>query len=80
MEPGHLGTPQPVRRSPYNRSRVANGKLLPATDGRSLAARRFRDLYEDTDGLGGANHLSEGQRQLARRAAMLSSDRKGRKP
>jgi transposase len=33
-----------------------------------------RDLYEDTDGLGGANHLSEGQRQLARRAAMLSSE------
>jgi hypothetical protein len=32
-------------------------------------------LYEDiTDDLGGADHLSESQRQLARRAAMLSSE------
>jgi hypothetical protein len=63
---------QPVKRSPYNRSRTANGKLLPATDGRSLAARRFRDLYEDiTDDLGGADHLSEGQRQLASRKPPL---------
>jgi hypothetical protein len=58
------------------RSRVANGsKLLPLTDGRSAAARRFRDLFEDICvDLGGAAHLSEGQRQLVRRAAMLSAE------
>jgi hypothetical protein len=71
-------TPQPVRvlKRGKGRSRVTNGsKLLPLSDGRSVTARRFRDLYEDiTDDLGGANHLSEGQRQLARRAAMLSSE------
>lgn len=45
------------------------------TDGRSMAARRFRDLYEEICAdLGGLDHLSEGQKQIARRAAMLSSE------
>jgi hypothetical protein len=58
------------------RSKLSNGrKLLPLTDGRSATARRFRDLYEDIcSDLGGAAHLSEGQRQLVRRAAMLSAE------
>ena len=48
------------------RSRVTNGsKLLPLADGRSVTARRFRDLYEDIAAdLGGLDQLSEGQRQL----------------
>jgi hypothetical protein len=71
MENAVEPTPQLVKRSP-----AANGsKLLPLTDGRSSTARRFRDLIEDISAdLGGAAHLSEGQRQLVRRAAMLSAE------
>jgi hypothetical protein len=69
-------------RSPFDRtgksstrSKAANGKLLPLTDGRSATARRFKDLVEDIAAdLGGKEHLSEGQRQLIRRAAMLSAE------
>jgi hypothetical protein len=69
-------TPQPVRGKSKGRSRVTNGsKLLPLSDGRSATARRFRDLYEDIAAdLGGLDHLSEGQKQLIRRAAMLSAE------
>ena len=58
------------------RSRVSNGsKLLPLADGRSVTARRFRDLYEDIAAdLGGLDRLSEGQKQLIRRAAMISAE------
>jgi hypothetical protein len=65
-----------VRRPPAQRSRLANGsKLLPLTDGRSATARRFKDLIDDiSSDLGGADRLSEGQRQLVRRAAMLSAE------
>ena len=58
------------------RSALSNGrKLLPMTDGRSATARRFRDLYEDIcSDLGGVARLSEGQRQLIRRASMLSAE------
>jgi hypothetical protein len=68
--------PRPVRRKPEARSRVGNGKvLLPMTDGRSLTARRFQDLYEDVAAdLGGLDLLSEGQKQLIRRAAMISAE------
>jgi hypothetical protein len=68
--------PQSVRRSPAQRSRVGNGKvLLPLVDGRSVTARRFKDLVEDiSNDLGGAGQLSEGQKQLIRRAAMLSAE------
>jgi hypothetical protein len=69
---------QPVRelKRGKGRSRVTNGsKLLPLSDGRSATARRFRDLYEDISAdLGGLDRLSEGQRQLIRRAAMLSAE------
>jgi hypothetical protein len=45
------------------------------TDGRSATARRFKDLVEDISAdLGGKELLSEGQRQLIRRAAMLSAE------
>jgi hypothetical protein len=71
-----VDTPPVARRLPANRSRVANGsKLLPLTDGRSATARRFKDLIDDISAdLGGADRLSEGQRQLVRRAAMLSAE------
>jgi hypothetical protein len=40
---------------------------------RSQTARRFRDLVETIgNDLGGVDHLSEGQKQLIRRAATLS--------
>jgi len=57
------------------RAAVSNGSRLHAgeVDGRSVEARRFRDiLSEITSDLGGSDTLSEGQRQLSRRAAMLS--------
>jgi hypothetical protein len=68
--------PKLARRKPEARSRVGNGKtLLPMVDGRSATARRFKDLVEDIAAdLGGNDHLSEGQRQLIRRAAMLSAE------
>ena len=69
-------TQQELSRKSHGRSRVGNGaKLLPMTDCRSATARRFKDLFEDIAAdLGGKDHLSEGQRQLIRRAAMLSAE------
>jgi len=64
--------PKPL---PSTRSRVTNGSSLFTgdVDGRTAAAKRFRDvLAEIVSDLGGADLLSEGQRQLARRAAMMS--------
>ena len=60
---------------PEARSRVSNGKalFLSKIDGRSLVARRFRDILAAiVSDLGGPDQMSEGQRQLARRAASLS--------
>jgi hypothetical protein len=53
---------------------VTNGKRLHVVrPGDTAWARRFRDvLAEITSDLGGADLLSEGQRQLARRAATIS--------
>jgi hypothetical protein len=67
-------------RSFHSRNRkpisIAYGsKAVSHGDGRSLCAGRFRDLYEDLCGdLGGIDQLSEGQRQLVRRASMLSAE------
>jgi hypothetical protein len=59
-----------------HRSAVSNGTKLFCVDnldGRSQTARRFRDLVEGMgNDLGGSDRLSEGQRQLIRRAATLS--------
>src|SRR3954464_15855756 len=75
-----MGSPAPssrvATRSAVSRSRVSNGTHLFVSeiDGRSREARRFRDvLGEIVSDLGGPDTLSEGQRQLARRAAMLST-------
>jgi hypothetical protein len=65
-----------ISRKSHGRSQVGNGaKFLPMTDGRSATARRFKDLVQDiSSDLGGVALLSEGQRQLIRRAAMLSAE------
>jgi hypothetical protein len=56
---------------PEFRSRISNGKdLLPGIDGRSLVARRYRDISSAilTD-QGGADRCSEARQQLVRRFA-----------
>jgi hypothetical protein len=64
-------------RKPRARSRLTNGNELFATnepiDGRSMASRRFRDILgQIVADLGGSDRLSEGQRQLARRVALMA--------
>ena len=63
-------------RKPHARSRVTNGNELFATtepvDGRSMASRRFRDILgQIVADLGGSDRLSEAQRQLCRRVALM---------
>ena len=63
-------------RARCHRSAVSNGTRLFAVngiDGRTMSARRFRDLVDTfTADLGGVDIISEGQKQLIRRAAALS--------
>jgi hypothetical protein len=59
---------------------VTNGRdLLPNVDGRSLIARRYRDIaYAIVSDQGGAEHLSEARTQLIRRfaaAAVIAEQR-----
>jgi hypothetical protein len=57
------------------RSRITNGtSLLPSVDGRSIWARRCRDLIQlhEQDLSPGNNRLSQASRSLIRRAAVLS--------
>ncbi len=71
--------PSPTRK-PEARSRVSNGSslfLIEPTgrplDGRTMVARRFRDVLDNIlSDLGGRDQISEGEYQLARRAAGLS--------
>ena len=51
------------------RSRLSNGRdVLPDVDGRSVVARRYRDIMSAVvSDQGGAQHLSEAQLQLIRR-------------
>jgi hypothetical protein len=62
--------------SRHHRSAVTNRTKLFAIegmDGRLGPARRFRDILEQIEcDVGGIGNLSEGQRQLCRRAATLS--------
>jgi hypothetical protein len=57
-----------------SRSRLTNGKdIVTGLDQRSRDYRRFRDiLCQIIADLGGADQLSEGQRQLARRCATIA--------
>lgn len=59
---------------PMGRSRVTNGsKLSSHLDGRSVWARRLRDLIQlYSNDLGGAEALSTAQGSLVRRAAVLT--------
>jgi hypothetical protein len=63
-----------ARHKPEQRSRVTNGKtLFVEADQRGPWARRWRDvLAEIISDLGGADILSEGQKQLARRCATIA--------
>src|SRR5258705_10441254 len=56
------------------RSRITNGSsLLPSIDGRSIWARRLRDLISlHENDYGGADAISEAERSLIRRAAALT--------
>ena len=73
-------SPTATARKPEARSRVSNGSSLflldyngQPIDGRTIIARRFRDILDAiTADLGGRDHISEGEHQLARRAAALS--------
>ena len=53
---------------------MTNGtELLPGLEGRSLLARRFRDLIaQHTMDLGGESNVSQAQLSLIRRAAALT--------
>ena len=59
---------------PEARSAVTNAtRLVQGADGRSVIARRYRDVFSEiANDLGGQDVISEAQRQLVRRAAMLS--------
>jgi hypothetical protein len=66
-------SPATADRSRTLRSRVTNGKdLLANVDGRTAAARRYRDLTISlADDLGGAASLTEAQRAPVRQAAAM---------
>lgn len=71
------------RRKKHGRSKISNGKdVLPDVDGRSLIARRFKEIstaiYIDQ---GGFDRLTEARRQLVRRfaaAAVLAEQMEAR--
>jgi hypothetical protein len=66
----------PAARKAQARSRVSNGRdVLPNVDGRSLVARRYRDIVSAVASDQGGTHLSEARLQLIRRfsaAAVLA--------
>jgi hypothetical protein len=61
-------------RKPTARSRVSNGNdLLPDIDGRSVVARRYRDICAAlASDAGGESRMSEARAQLVRRFAAQS--------
>lgn len=55
------------------KSAVSNGRLLPGIDGRSMPARRYRDIASQIiSDQGGADQLAEVRLQLIRRFAASS--------
>jgi hypothetical protein len=67
----------------HGRSRVSNGKdILPGVDGRSLVARRYRDIASQIAvDQGGVEQCSESRKQLIRRfaaAAVLAEQMEAR--
>ena len=72
MSPNHTTT---ATRPPSQRSVVTNGKRAFITRGGEQTAigLRWRDIRDQIhEDLGGENHLSELERQLARRCTQLS--------
>src|ERR1700748_1703319 len=65
---------------PTGRSKVTNGnQLLPGVDGRSIWARRCRDLLAAfTADAGGAETISEAKSATLRRAAVICTELKRR--
>jgi hypothetical protein len=65
----------PVVARKKGRSAVTNGAILPGIDGRSTWARRLRDLValHVTD-LGGDQNISEAERAIIRRAAVIITE------
>lgn len=77
VEKRSTGGPRPLpARLKRPKTRVTSRKaILPGVDGRSMQARRFKDLIETIEAdLGGRDALSEAERQLVRRAAALSAE------
>jgi hypothetical protein len=65
-----VGDPSPDRRQ---RSRIANGALLPGTDGRSTWVRHAKEVIADhISDLGGVDNCSAAERSLVRRASTLT--------
>jgi hypothetical protein len=73
LEPALTDIHASADRSRTLRSRVTNGtQLLAGVDGRTAAARRYRDLAISlADDLGGAGSLTEAQSALVRQAAAM---------
>lgn len=76
MQTESLSASRRVAEAPSFRTRsaVTNGRRLHVTPvGDTAWSRRFRDVLEAiVSDLGGADRLSEGQRQLARRCATIA--------
>jgi hypothetical protein len=68
-------SPTPAARKPEARSRVTNGKdILPNIDGRSLLARRMRDIRDAIIAdQGGEEAISEVRRNYIKRFSFLSA-------
>src|SRR2546421_11913852 len=57
------------------RSAITNGASLPGVDGRSSWARRLRDLIAlHVADLGGDDNISEAERAIIRRAAVMITE------
>ena len=65
---------KPVAR--FSRSRITNGtSLLPGIDGRSVWARRCRDVIDlHISDLGGADNVSEAEKSIIRRCATITTE------
>lgn len=66
--------PEKAASKGFARSRMTNGSaVLSGVDGRSLWARRFRDLISlHLSDLGGEDYASEAEKSLIRRASALT--------
>jgi hypothetical protein len=76
LENMSAGRSDVAARSPRVRSRVTNGNaLLPNVDGRSTWARRARDVLQaHIADLGGDSNVSEAERSVVKRAAILTAE------